>query len=70
MDPQRVLERGGGAVVAEEAGPLRLYRITAGPFTFGCIRCGREHRSRMVAVVEDREFVCRSCYDLLKRSII
>jgi NAD-dependent SIR2 family protein deacetylase len=68
MDPYRVLERGGGADLAEEAGVLRLFRMRGGPLTFGCIRCGREHRSRMVAVAEDRELICRSCHDLLRRA--
>jgi hypothetical protein len=68
VDPHRVMERAGGAAEVESAGPMRLYKMTSGPMTFGCIRCGREHRARVLAVVEDREFVCRSCYDLLKRS--
>jgi hypothetical protein len=70
IDPHRVLGRAGGAEQIEQAGPvLRLYRMASGPFTFGCVRCGHEQRARVVAVVEDRAFVCRSCYDVLKRSV-
>jgi hypothetical protein len=66
MDVERVLARGGVIERGSPIGPLRLVRLRQ-PITFGCIRCGSEHRARSVGVVEDRELICKACYLLLAR---
>jgi hypothetical protein len=64
VDVERVLERGGIIERGTPIGPLQLVRVRK-PITFGCVRCGSAHRSRSVGIVEDRELICKACYQLL-----